>query len=68
MDTVKDAAHCVMGLGGAVVRAMPAEVKAPFVAKAEELGRQIATDNGVTLKDEVPDETPLTPRATALLL
>ena len=65
--TVRDAAQCVMGLGGAVVRAMPSEVKAPFVSKAEELGRQIASDNGVDLEGEVPDGTELSPRATALI-
>ena len=67
MKTVCDARQAIMGPGGAVVRSMPDGVKATFVQKAEQLGRQIATDNNVEFETgEVPDETPLSDTATSL--
>ena len=68
MKTVRDARQAIMELGGAVVRAMPDNIKAPFVQKAEELGRRIAADNNVDFETgDVPDDTPLSDAAAALL-
>lgn len=65
MKTVRDVREAIMGPGGAVVRSMLDGVKEPFVKKAEELGRQIATDNNVDIGD-VLDDTPLSDVAMAL--
>lgn len=68
MKTVRDARQAIMGIGGAVVRSMPDGVKAPFMQKAEELGRQIAANNNIDFETgDVPDDTPLNDKATALL-
>lgn len=67
MKTVRDARRAIMGSGGAVIRSMPDGVKAPFVQKAKELGRQIAADNNVDFETgEVSDETPLSDAAMIL--
>ena len=67
MKTVRDATQAIMGPGGAVVRSMPDGIRAPFVQKAEELGRQIATDNNVEFETgDVPNDTPLSDAAMAL--
>ena len=69
MKTVRDTREAIMGPGGAVVRSMSDGVKAPFVQKAEELGRQIATDNNIVFETgKVPDDTPLSDMATALFV
>jgi len=68
MSTVRNATQCVKGLGGSLVSAMGTEVKSPFANKAEDLGRQIAADNGVDFETgEVPDDTLLSPAAQVLL-
>ncbi|MFZ2189504.1 MAG: hypothetical protein WAV48_01870 [Candidatus Magasanikiibacteriota bacterium] len=68
MSTVRDAVLVIRGPGGAIVRSMPDAVKQPFLAKAEELGQQIAHDNGVTVEDgDVPDGATLSDEAEKLL-
>ena len=60
MKTVRDVKQLVKGPVGAIIRAMPDNVKALFVAKAEELGQQIAADNNIDFETgDVLDSTPL---------
>lgn len=68
MSTVGDAVWVIKGPGGAVVCSMPDAVKRLFVVKAEEIGRQIAHDHGVTVEDgDVPDGATLSDEAERLL-